>query len=646
MHPALHQDNLRNLPTDMRLAANAAISPDRTVADVRGVQRHLANATEKQLTWVLPVFYINLDIVGIPDFDEFDTEAPSPAAVSAITRAFYALEALYAIKVPETAGPHIWARVWTWARFIHFYRAHLPGIPEPDEGEFCLEFLSYTGSLGDHPNTCALIVSTPWFWYMLGRAWIYLPTILAPRKRLLAFNDVRSFIVEERIRDPSNMAALVDGAGGNLYDLAALVVSFIDSVDVGNNAVMDDTYTHFLSSALIFVGFVDSALQNPTESTGALGDFGEALLSQNILRVVIKAVRSLSNGCSAPTLNALYKCFDLLAALFVTSEGYAEIPAAVDEGLLRALIMCAQSSLADDLQDQFKLYFVGLLPSSLVHHRFLSQLTVALHEITDLVNTPAFKRCTTYGLWKEFLSVANERLEVLAAFDSNRASRNTKACDNLQCSKIDVKNSFRRCSGCLSVYYCSQSCQTTDWRHGGHRNACNSYGKLFLSPKNDADSSSRQRSFLRALVHHDYKKAKPILLCKQIFFKHAYPDIGFFTMFDYTEGRVKVQVKSLTIFDATEAFQGVEWKSILSRAAASGGKMGIHVVAIYEAESARRFVIPLRTSTSAVHDRIQHLSTALPELMANWTNFDRESCFAELSPMVTSTEDADAVEVH
>ncbi|KAJ6462217.1 hypothetical protein C8R45DRAFT_941024 [Mycena sanguinolenta] len=290
-----------------------------------------------------------------------------------------------------------------------------------------------------------------------------------------------------------------------------------------------------------------------------------------------------------------------------------------------AWIMCAQSSLADDLQDQFKPYFVGLLPSSLVHHRFLSRLTLALHEITDLVNTPAFKRCATYGLWTEFLSVANERLEVLTAFDLNRASRNTKACDNLQ--------------------YYSQSCQVTDWRHGGHREACNSYGKLFLSTRNDADSTARQRSFLRALVHHDYQKAKPILLCKQIFFK-AYPDIGFFIMFNYTEGRVKVQVKSLTVFDASKAFKGVEWKSILSRAAAGGGKMVVHVAAIYEAESARRFVIPLRTGTSAVHDRIQHLSTTLPEPMANWTNFDRESCVAELSPMVTSTEDADVVEVY
>ncbi|KAF7346763.1 MYND-type domain-containing protein [Mycena sanguinolenta] len=214
-------------------------------------------------------------------------------------------------------------------------------------------------------------------------------------------------------------------------------------------------------------------------------------------------------------------------------------------------------------------------------------------------------------MWTEFFSMTDERLKILASFDSKKASRNVKACDNLQCSKFDMKTAFSRCSGCQSFYYCSQSCHTTDWRHGGHREAFKLYGKLMLSAKIDEYYTARQRSFLRALVYHDYRKAKLRLLSKQTWFMTAYPGRGFFNVYDYTAGKAKVDIKSITVFDAVEEFTDGEWKSIVSRAPASGGKMGIHVVEMYEPLGTRRFVIPIRTNTSLVYDRQQQLAAEM-----------------------------------
>ncbi|KAJ6458792.1 hypothetical protein C8R45DRAFT_1109912 [Mycena sanguinolenta] len=411
------------------------------------------------------------------------------------------------------------------------------------------------------------MVATPWFWYMLGQAWIHLPTIAGLRSKLIARNDLTWYLVQEQVTDPANITQLQDGVGGNLAHLARLVVSFIDVIVPADEAGMHQTLIDYLKCMLTFVGLIEPVLQNPvqTTATAILGPLGRALLAQDVIPVLIKAICALSNSSAPLALAALGSCFDLLAGLFLSSDGYATLPEAIDAGLLRALIISAQCSFADDAREEYLL-----------------------------------RVCATHEMWTEFLPLANERLEVLAAFDSNRASRNVKACDNLQCSSVDVKNVFQRCSGCLSFYYCSQICQTTDWRHGGHRKACSSYGKLSLSAKNDEESTARQRSFLRALVHHDSQKET--LLSKQTSFMNTHPGEPFLTIHDYSKGRVKMWIKSVRIVDRLEDFRGIEWKSILSRALSS--KTGIHVIGMYEPQGMRRFAIPLRTNALVAVDSL------------------------------------------
>ncbi|KAJ6454229.1 hypothetical protein C8R45DRAFT_1222972 [Mycena sanguinolenta] len=579
MHPVLHPDNLKRLPRTMRLAANAAISLTRTVEDVKRVQKHLATASRTQARWMIPVFYINLDTAELPDLDAFDTEAPPPGTVSAISRALIALYCLYDMKSLETGGADLWPRVWPWARFLHVYRTQLPGSP-PDESDFCVSFLSFARLGLDHPDTWTLMVATPWFWYMLGQAWIHLPTIT--RSKLVAHNDLMWYLVQEQVTDPANMAQLLDGVGGSLAHLARLVVSFMDVIVPADEAVMHQTLINYLERMFTFVGLVEPALQDPTQTTAILGPLGRALLARDVIPVLINAICALSNSSAPLALTALGSCFSLLAGLFLSSDGYATLPAAIDAGLLRALIISAQCSFANDVREEYyELYFRVFLPYSLVHYRFLSALSMALHGIAHLANTAAFKQCPTYEMWTEFLSLANERLEVLAAFDSNRASRNVKACDNWQCSSVDI-------------------CQKTDWRHGGHREGCSSYGTLFLSAKNDEETTARQRSFLRALVHHDSQKET--LLSKQTSFINAHPGEPFLAIHDYSKGRVKMWIKSVRIVDRLEEFRGIEWKSILSRALSS--KTGIHVVGIYEPQGMRRFAIPFRTNAFAAVDGV------------------------------------------
>ncbi|KAJ6484230.1 hypothetical protein C8R45DRAFT_1075429 [Mycena sanguinolenta] len=599
MHPALALDNLKRLPSNLRLAANAAISPNRSVADLRVVKRHLATATEKQFIWMLPVFYINLDPTAIPDLDGFDTKAPSSDAVSVIGRAFMSLEEVSVMRFPESVGVYLWLRVWPWARFIHMYRDHLPGITPPRDDTFCRGFLSFTVALTHHRDTHRRIVATPWFWYLFGRAWTYLPAIKDPSKQEMAAKDIAFFLIEEGITKPSNLDEFVSGAGGTLTDVAHLVISFTDCVLPKRGAALDDTQIHFLGFILIFVCFLDPALGHGTQPTENLGQFGKALLERDFISVLIEAICSLSKSTIKEALHPMQKTGG--SGNRASNTGW--------------------SHLADDLDHQ---YFVRLLRPSLVNRHSLSALGRALQKTSNLVNTTAFRQCGSYKLWAEFFSVARERVEVLAAFDSNLGVRNV-ACDNLQCGKIGVKAEFRRCSVCQSMYYCSQACQNMDWRHGGHRETCDSHGKLLLSAKNSLDSTARQRAFLRALVHRDYLLVRRRLISDQIKFMKAHPDGAFVTMFDYTQGAVRIRVEPRTVLEPIEGFSGVEWKSIVSREAASGGRMEIHVVGTSALKSRQWFVIPLRTSNPFVHDRVH-------DRAHSWSDSDLVILWEQLRP--------------
>ncbi|KAF7324051.1 MYND-type domain-containing protein [Mycena kentingensis (nom. inval.)] len=110
----------------------------------------------------------------------------------------------------------------------------------------------------------------------------------------------------------------------------------------------------------------------------------------------------------------------------------------------------------------------------------------------------------TLGRWRYLVSVMTRMMQVAELFDAGLPSR--KACDNLSCSKVADKEHFRRCSGCLSAYYCSKQCQIEDHRFGRHGEYCD---ELFAQHRERCDDmNAKDRAFLRAVVDFEYAKNK------------------------------------------------------------------------------------------------------------------------------------------
>ncbi|KAJ6493302.1 hypothetical protein C8R45DRAFT_1136391 [Mycena sanguinolenta] len=101
-----------------------------------------------------------------------------------------------------------------------------------------------------------------------------------------------------------------------------------------------------------------------------------------------------------------------------------------------------------------------------------------------------------------------------------------------------------------------------------------------------------------------------------------------------------IEIRSATVLDSIEGFTGMVWNSIRSRAAVSGGKMGIHVARIYGSQGARCFIIPLRSKTSQIYDRQQQLAT---EMGSSWNG---KYIGDKLSALLDSCKDADLIQAY
>ncbi|KAJ6527203.1 hypothetical protein DFH09DRAFT_1371440 [Mycena vulgaris] len=633
MHPALELNNLNRLPPSMQRAVRAACSATCTAQDIRRVRPYMASATDEQKNILLPMVYAHLDPARIPDEDKMDYDAPLPEVEDLMARAQLCLELLYAIEFSNDIGPDIWPRVWPWVQFLDSYQDCVPGIPPKVRGDFYVDFLMFVGTFTDHSETHALITTTPGVYYMVGKSWPGVFAIDDNGKREIAFNDLRSFLVNKNIATHDTLAELIDGVGGTLQRLACLVVLYIANFAPSPNDALDLMPTYFLSGILEFLAIVDPNLGDAERMVNPTSPLAALLLSQNAIEALSTAACALSISSGPLVSPVLRDTFTALIVLLGTHPGYGYIPQALEHHLLRALVNRAHVPHGQTIAliDGF---LIGLLPPALVYYRVMSALIPALRNVGDLVKSQTFESSPVYEHWNTFHSLAVERIQVFNSYNNNE-NPFMKACDNLECAEIGVKDRFKRCSGCKSSYYCSPECQAFDWNAGGHRNACRLYGTLYLSADNDLRLKGRDRAFLRAIVHNDYLKSAPNMISQKMVHMHDFPGQAFLTVYDYSQGRGKISVQHLN--DMKDYLHGAEWNDIVARAAASRGRMWVDVVMMPSTEDPemRCWVIPLRTSTSTVYDGLQRLAS---ELTGDAQTWDWDRLTEGLVPLILNDE--------
>ncbi|KAJ7779882.1 hypothetical protein B0H16DRAFT_727733 [Mycena metata] len=609
IHPSLLAGNISKLRSSLRPTAYSAING--SFVDVGKLYTILNSLPEEQASGVLPVFYANLEPTLIPNLDVIDRIVDPSTSLPSVDNAVSSLSGLCTLASKRypfllDAAWDLWPRVLKWLEFLHTYWTCLPGRRTTFEQRVHrVGHASLLLRLADHEPTGTAIKAIPGFRRIVAGAWATMlhydvhdsPGFFAPRPKLVELTR-HLFAMTDDIHTRRNFEEILDAFGGSFRDLVAALRKHI------SHAVSE-------AKSQIAVGALNAALIFLQHREGRHHDLTPSLLSGGIITSLVLALEI--DGSAPPVANLPHQIVDLDLALLVEyiklSPGYTGIEEALEAGLLRYLLAFTEKmvqpsrhGMYDDLQD----LLCAVLPSGLVSHPILMLMKDSIPQFATAVLNPKFRDS---ALFEDWITLTEDmlvgRLEVMDAWDA-RGRPSYLACDNMRCGKIHRKTELKRCGACQIHAYCSSDCQRDDW-HRGHRTVCSDLREARLNLHQML--RPRERAFLRALLHADYRRLQFQISLDTISFIHSHPGEPYFVLFDYSETvDVKAEVCSRTTLAPNEC--AGQW----ARAARSGGRMTIHIMRIAMGKLNQQLVLPLRAETPRLQQGLHRIASTVDEL--------------------------------
>ncbi|KAJ7900788.1 hypothetical protein B0H13DRAFT_2336390 [Mycena leptocephala] len=623
MHSSLIVQNIGRLPAHLqRLVTSAAngsfVDLEKICALIEG------NLDTSRSRSYLPVLFSNLDPSRIPTPDELDSLLSTPAPAEIISRPIAVFGALRWLLTGSSSEvlPDLWPRVWVWMQFIHSYHSSNVNCPSPQRiyGIFVVLLRRFKCD----PRTCHSFNATKGVGVVIGRAWLLLvESFKADGIHPLGFEELH-FLLHDV--DNTTIDEYAEGAGGDLVKLASLVIHHIRASTQDRCPCSARTFTTFCLAAFRVKPHGDSHTGKCCD-----GPFRTVLLSQGGVTELTRFMCALGAPEHADVGGKLYACSKLLMQLLHTSPGYPWIRESLQQGLLRAIVVSATHITNPQEFLWLEHILEAVLPVSTIYHSVLSTMEAAVHDVEELVESDRFKKSPIFGKWQDFMVLVQERLAILRRFDAKDCTSNAlKACDNMDCGLITRKDILKSCSNCSVIYYCSDVCQRLDWK-AGHREVCKRLQSLRLTEPQPF--TTRNKSFMRALLHHDYEQMKTEILTRQLAFRSYHPGENFVVQFTYQTGRASVQLLAFVGYELTEDLNDyqMKWRDLESRVLRSNGRMELHTM---ECANARSRLFPMRSATSEVHDGLI--------LLARNVKATEDELRAELAALVA----LDVVEIH
>ncbi|KAJ7279897.1 hypothetical protein C8J57DRAFT_1711998 [Mycena rebaudengoi] len=638
LYPGLRLQALSRLPVSIRSIASGAAHG--SLENLCYLQTFMEGT---QIELYLPVIYTNLDPATIPNPDRVQGP-PGPYldenAVSAIIRAFISLLAISDNSLPRNdAMPQLWPRCWAWIQFLdlHYYsislslnRRQMTCIPpDLDRGEQNnrVAYFRIIDAFNYHPEASMAIDSTPGVRVLVAQVWrtllrhaqisgdiFGLPSVCGflSEKEPLNFRSAHPPTVQPHHR--THIEELAQGAGGGMDELTTLVVEQISLVPADSANWIIPMYR-----TLAFI--CDSKFR------GLL--WAEEFRFSGLVKAVIDAIPAVVVTVTDVNYieDVLYMCFDILDWMIFSNLGC--LRSALKNGLLSAIAACGK---ADIEVEPLRRILTRRLPACTIHYHVLLQMRAFSTQARSAVPDAS----AMFGDWTSLFDLVDERAVLLDLYDLADPSVVSRACDNLECCAIKVKRAFKRCGGCRNQYYCSELCQGADWRTGGHRGAC-----ALLILRHEEHLRTRGRDFIRAILHHDYLKHKHNILLSQIKFFVAHPDQPNYVGFDYTEGRVKIDVHPVAdVRNPWGVRKDVRDEIEVERAQRSGGCYTLHRAFISIGGTAFLHWFPLRATNAALDELVRRLAGKVDRPI------DVDTLKAQLVEELAALERAERKETH
>ncbi|KAJ7083923.1 hypothetical protein C8R43DRAFT_1115460 [Mycena crocata] len=583
MHQSLQIRNLSRVHWALRKTATEAA--DGSLKSLTALCVAMLKMTSEEALLFLPVFYANLDPHDFPSSDELAAGAfPS----SALNRIFVAVEAMRMFRgIHPAALQDLWPRLWACIELLEAAQHHKPDVLgfEKTRVAFFHSIEIFQGTDGGGP-----FVETAGVWVLVGHVW----QALLKRENALSdnvFHKLCRFVLRATITR-QQLEELLESAGGPI-NLASLVVQHIN-LSLGD--LEDSTYVYAAISLL-------TSTENLVES------FSSALLEGGIVPVLTAVVSTAGRsvdamaGIQRPIL--LNHTINLLLSILTGSTEALHHGAtqSFKAGILQSLMDISRRFPEAAVIEPVKRWLVKFLPATLVDYTLVVETIEALVGLIAGVNSVELVDSDLRPLWQAFISLATERFAVLAGQGHvAKDDQAIRACDNLACTVMRAKSLLRKCANCQSSVYCSRQCQSSDWR-AGHRQACPS----MRSQHNSEPFTSRQLSYMRALLHNDYRRQRCEVLCRQLGFIQARPGVEFYTVFWYTEGKVDIDICALGEYPEGHDW-GVDWGYWAQRKAQSHGRMDLHFMVLSQQRGTGVRIFPKRGKDARLSDALKRLA--------------------------------------
>ncbi|KAJ7438953.1 hypothetical protein B0H11DRAFT_2103495 [Mycena galericulata] len=431
---------------------------------------------------------------------------------------------------------------------------------------------------------------------IVARAWrLLLP--LREEQTFDALKAVYSFLCPKDASRETHAAyldELFEGAGGGPPDLASLLLSHLN--------LHVQRAPHSMQSLFFVTHALDFLLTNSPSHV----PFTEGLIRHGVITTFTHLAHIFSAAPSdEPAVKTLLKCaWDYLDIQFSGRLGYRLVGEAIRAGLFRAIIAAAT---LDNFPASVASVIETLGPYT-AYYSVLSCISPALHDVKDLQASLVVTKSDLFNKWSDFWDLAQERMAIMRYYESD-AYVSLKACDALECGQIHPKRQLVRCSRCKWRHYCSKRCQVVDWKDG-HRSTCHSIHSIV---QNEPEHfSTRDRSFLRALLDYDYKEWRLDILQHELEFLDAFPEDNPFILFDYRRGHMSFRI----LREGGPGELGeldLQWQDGIARAARSVGRIQSHAMVLPDGHDCVLRFFPMYSSSSALWDGLKQLKNEVDE---------------------------------
>ncbi|KAJ7611209.1 hypothetical protein FB45DRAFT_941273 [Roridomyces roridus] len=604
MHPALSTDALRSLPPAIQKSAYAAVgghSDDfiamlRTIDDSQGKPKSI-------WTLLLPLYHGHLDPTKAQRLQQRASEGLGPADADLVVLAFLAVQGLaFAEEVPREACPDIWPGLWLWSQLIAQHDYCLPPhvITCPKDA-FLLSF-TVMGRIWKFSDAAGKksIAAEPGFRPTVTKVLALLSgkDVWPAGIQIDGYDTAAHFLhFAVDLENREHHDDLVEGCGGTLRDFATVVVNFV------THLVTKDTQKSlaFLSTALLIIRKTEEVRE----------EFPDLLLECGMATALVIALRKMSAHSLGTHDETLTSGLRMLVSLMFQPRCQVWFAQSLRAGFLRLIASALENPELFDPK-HLEAIFIGstiFLPYRSVLIEFRSSLA----DMETHMNHTRASQSPAWDAWEGFLSWYDCFLPMAEIHDSSDRVP-TRACDNVECDLVSAKADLKRCSCCESVYYCSTDCQRLDWNRG-HRKTCTSIRAYSL--QNPDLLSSRDRSFLRTIVHEVYKRQISTILMGQLAVMKEAPGRESATLIKQIEGDFAFEtlIAPLSHLAIGNVNVGPMWDDQLSRAAASNNRIHLHIIAFPQGPGERKLakIVPVRMRSAAVGDGLLALVKEIPD---------------------------------